>query len=84
MLADAERRAEAIVEAAECRLTEARQRSAEADEAMAKAQSAAAEVAGEESTWAGSAQQDMITEIRRKLDLAQRRIEDLEATNAPD
>ena len=84
MLADAERRAEAIVEAAERRLTEARQRSAEADEAMAKAQSAAAEVAGEESTWAGSAQQDMITEIWRKLDLAQRRIEDLEATNAPD
>lgn len=84
MLSDAERRADAMIAAAELRLTEARRKSAEADAMMREAREAAAAVGGEESTWAGAAHQDLVKSLRQKLASAEERIGELEAAKTPD
>ncbi len=84
MLTDAERRADAMIAAAELRLTEARRKSAEADEMMREAREAVAVVGGEESTWAAAAHQEMVSDLRRRLQAAEDRIAELEVVKTPD
>lgn len=84
LLADAERRAEAMMEAAERRLTEARERSAAADKLMAEAKEASAAVDGEQSTWSSAAQTEMMSDLRRRLEIAEERVRELEEAKAPD
>jgi hypothetical protein len=84
MLSEAERRADAMIAAAELRLTEARRQSAEAEAMMQEARETAAVVGGEESTWAAAAQQEMVKDLRRRLEAAEERINELEASKTPD
>ena len=84
MLADAERRADAMIAAAELRLTEARRKSAEAEAMMQEAREAAAVVGGDDSTWAAAAQHEMVKDLRRRLEAAEERIVELEASKTPD
>jgi cell division septum initiation protein DivIVA len=84
LLGDAERRADAMIAAAELRLTEARKKSAEAEKRLREANEAAGAVGGEESTWAGSAQHDHVTDLRRRLEVAQTKIQELESAKTAD
>lgn len=84
LLADAERRADAMIAAAEMRLTDAREKTAEAERILERATETAGPVDGEESIWAASAQQEQVIDLRRRLELAQNRITELEESQAPE